>query len=160
VTRIGCTGHQNLSPATRRAVAAAIADVLASETEDELTGLSSLAEGADQIFAFAVLAAGGRLHAVVPSEAYECSFASSFARETYTRLLGLAAGSSTLPFEAPDEDAYLAAGRDVADRCEILIAVWDGQEAAGKGGTGDIVSYARGRGIDVRIVWPDGPRRH
>jgi hypothetical protein len=159
VTRIGCTGHQSLSPATRRHVAAAIADILAAEADAGLTGLTSLAEGADQIFAFAVLAAGGRLHAIIPSEGYEQTFASSLARETFAALRSLAREDTTLPFSEPSEDAYLAAGHEIANRCEILIAVWDGKNAAGKGGTGDIVTYARKRRMDVRVVWPDGASR-
>ena len=159
MTRIGCTGHQGLSAATRRSVAAAIADVLATEVDDDLIGLTSLAEGADQIFAFAVLSAGGHVHAIIPSQDYDQSFASSSARATYAALLGLAGTITTMPFTTPNEEAYLAAGHEVTDCCEILIAVWDGRDAAGRGGTGDIVAYARERGVDVRIVWPDGASR-
>lgn len=159
MTRIGCTGHQRLSLTTRRDVAAAIAAVIAAEADEDLTGLTSLAEGADQLFALVLLAAGGQLHAIIPSQSYEQSFATTSARETYMALRGLASGSTTLPFPAPAEDAYLAAGHKVADSCEILIAVWDGQGAAGKGGTGDIVAYARDRKRDVRIIWPEGASR-
>ena len=160
MTRIGCTGHQSLSPTTRRDVAAAIANILAAEVDGDLTGLTSLAEGADQIFALAVLAAGGRLHAIIPSQEYEQSFGSKSARTTYLALHGLADSATTLPFPKPGEDAYLAAGHEVADGCEILIAVWDGQVAAGRGGTGDIVAYARGQGMEVRVIWPVGASRH
>lgn len=160
MTRVGCTGHQNLSPSTRRDVAAAIATVLADEVDDALVGFSSLAEGADQLFAFAVLAAAGQMHAIIPSQDYEHSFKSTQARDTYTALLKLASDSTTLPFSTPSQDAYLAAGHEVADRCEILLAVWDGEGAAGKGGTGDVVAYARERGLDVRIIWPRGARRN
>lgn len=159
MTRVGCTGHQSLTPATRRAVAAAVSNLIADEDIDGLIGLTSLAEGADQVFAFAVLAAGGQLQAVIPSQRYEHSFTSASARETYSALCALAGSVTILPFPAPDEDAYLAAGRAVADQCQILVAVWDGQEAAGKGGTGDVVTYARERGIDVRVVWPEGASR-
>ncbi|ATW51445.1 hypothetical protein CGZ69_30035 [Streptomyces peucetius subsp. caesius ATCC 27952] len=72
--RIGCTGHQNLSPATRRQVAQAIAEQIALTADDELIGITNLAEGADQLFSFSLLAAGGQLHAVVPSKSYESSF--------------------------------------------------------------------------------------
>lgn len=159
MTRIGCTGHQTLSTSTRRDVAAAVASVLAEDDDDTLVGFTSLAEGADQLFALAVLAAGGQLHAIIPSQEYEQSFTSDLAREMYVALRTLAASNTVLPFSEPNEDAYLAAGHEVADRCEMLIAVWDGKVAAGKGGTGDIVAYARDRGLDVRIVWPNGARR-
>ncbi len=159
MTRIGCTGHQGLTSPTRRNVAVAIADILAVEGEDDLTGLTSLAEGADQIFGFAVLAAGGLLHAIIPSESYEQSFDSSSSRDAYTALRALAGATTILPFSTPDEDAYLAAGHEVVDRCEILVAVWDGKPAAGKGGTGDVVAYARARERDIRVVWPEGASR-
>lgn len=157
--RVGCTGHQSMTPSTRSDVAAAIASVLARQGEDTLIGYTSLAQGADQVFAFAVLAAGGALHAVIPSLGYEQSFTSEEARDTYTALLTLAAETTMLPFAQPCEDAYLAAGHEVANRCDMLVAVWDGQEAVGKGGTGDVVAYARERGLDVQVIWPSGARR-
>lgn len=159
MTHIGCTGHQSIGIATRRDVAAAIAAIFAAACDEELIGLSSLAEGADQLFAFAVLAAGGQLTAVVPCENYERSFQSDRPRAIYRSLLRLATAHTTLQFPAPSEEAFLAAGYEVVNRSEILLAVWDGQAAAGKGGTADIVSYARARGIDVRVVWPAGASR-
>lgn len=157
--RVGCTGHQGLSPSTRRNVAAAVARLLADRGEGSVVGSSSLAEGADQLFAFAVLAAGGQLHAVIPSQGYEGTFQSDQARATYAALLALADDLTTLAFPEPSEDAFLAAGHAIADRCDMLIAVWDGLEAAGKGGTGDVVRYARARRRDVQVVWPAGARR-
>lgn len=159
MTRIGCTGHRNIGPATRRNIAAAITAFLAAEADNELVGLSSLAEGADQLFALAVLAAGGQLQVVIPSQDYERSFQSEQARRIYTALLSLADCSNTLAFDTPSEDAYLAAGHDIADRCDVLLAVWDGRGSAGKGGTADIVAYARERKIDTHVVWPPGAQR-
>jgi hypothetical protein len=148
-----------LSPTTRRDVAAAIAQLLADQEQGPLVGVSSLAEGADQLFAFAVLAAGGQLHAVIPSQGYEQTFATPRARSAYAALLLLAEQTTTMPFAEPSEDAFLAAGHEVADGCDLLIAVWDGRQAAGKGGTGDIVNHARARGREICVVWPDGARR-
>ena len=59
-------------------------------------------------------------------------------------------------------EAYLKNGHVLAERSQILIAVWNGQKAAGKGGTAEIVSYARSRGFSVihihsetgNIYWP------
>jgi hypothetical protein len=144
---------------TRRHVATAVAADLYNFTDDKLIGYTSLAEGADQLFALSVLAAGGELQVVIPSADYESSFQSASARDIYLALLVLATETRTLPFEAPSEDAYLAAGREVADCCDVLLAVWDGESAAGKGGTGDVVAYARSQGVDVRVIWPDGSKR-
>lgn len=156
---VGCTGHQGLNPTTRRLVAAAIANFLASKADDGLLGITSLAEGADQLFAHAILAAGGDLHAIVPSDRYESTFQTGRAMASYVALLSLAENQTVLPFPMPSEDAFLAAGHEVADRSDVLIAVWDGDEAVGRGGTGDVVAYARERGVDVHVVWPPGSRR-
>jgi hypothetical protein len=53
----------------------------------------------------------------------------------------------------------MTAGRTVADRCDLLLAVWDGQPAAGLGGTADVVSHATYRGKSVEVVWPEGSSR-
>jgi hypothetical protein len=42
-----------------------------------------------------------------------------------------------------DEDAYLSAGHRIVDLSEILFAVWNGKPAKGKGGTADVVDYAK-----------------
>ncbi|MFJ1545219.1 hypothetical protein [Streptomyces sp. NPDC088246] len=156
--RIGCTGHQTLSVATRRHVVEAMAAEL-SGLEDEILGVTCLAEGADQAFALAMLASGGRLHVVIPSRDYESSFQNDEARSAYNSLLQLATSRSELAFSTPGEDAYLAAGQEVADQSDILLAVWDGKPAGGKGGTADIVAYARQQGMDVRVIWPPGSTR-
>lgn len=157
--RIGCTGHQILSAATRRDVAKAVAAEIAGAEGENLLGLTCLAEGADQVFAFATLAAGGQLHVVVPSRNYESSFQSNQARAAYDSLLTLAVSRSELDFSSPGEDAYMAAGREVADQSDILLAVWDGKPAGGKGGTADVVAYAQQRGVEVHIIWPLGATR-
>lgn len=160
MTRVGCTGHQRLSPVTRRRVAQEIAAALLRlDGAEPILGLSSLAAGADQCFALAVLAAGGRIHAVLPSEGYEGTFVSHEDRRQYLSLLSLSDEPTTLAFPHPDEDAYLAAGKHVADNCDVLLAIWDGQPAAGRGGTGDIVAYARARGVEVHVIWPEGSTR-
>jgi hypothetical protein len=45
------------------------------------------------------------------------------------------------------------------DLSDLLIAVWDGKEAKGKGGTADIVRYARERDTEVVVLWPPGGSR-
>jgi hypothetical protein len=64
-----------------------------------------------------------------------------------------------LPFVESTEQAHLAAGQAVVDRSERLVAVWDGKPARGIGGTADIVSYARQKGVPVIVLWPEGAMR-
>jgi hypothetical protein len=42
------------------------------------------------------------------------------------------------------------------NRSDRLLAVWDGKPAQGLGGTGDIVAYAKSRGLPTTVIWPEG----
>ena len=156
--RIGLTGHQNIPPQALEYVTRGIDKVL-DNFEDDLVGISSLAAGADQLFASLVLGRGGRLELVSPCRRYEKTFSHPEDLRNFRKLLERAASVETLTFEEPSEEAYLAAGCRVVDLSEMLLAVWDGQPARGKGGTADIVAYARCRATRVEIVWPKGIMR-
>src|ERR1700754_2237755 len=156
MTRIGVTGHQDLPHDAIDYITQGIRGVL--ERRDEVDGYSSLAAGADQIFAAEVLTAGGRLRVVIPSADYTATLGGE-ALVLYNQLLASASETTRLPFAAPGEDAYEAAGRWIATACELLIAVWDGQPARGRGGTADTVAYARALDREVRVIWPEGVTR-
>ena len=40
----------------------------------------------------------------------------------------------------------------MADRCDALIAVWDGEKSRGRGGTAEIVGYAQEKGVPIAWV--------
>ena len=98
MTRVGITGHRDLPEPTCKLVSAAIATHLGRF--DSIDGISSLAEGADQIFAEQVLKAGGALTAVVPSAHYTRSFETIAGDATYRRLHAQAREVIELPFNA------------------------------------------------------------
>lgn len=154
---IGVSGHQNLPDVAHHQAEADIRTLLAQQKKPFI-GMASLAEGADQLFAELVLAAGGKLHAVIPAHRYETTFQGR-ALEHYIWLLGAAEETTCLPFEVPDEPAYHAAGNYIVEHCDLLVAVWDGQPARGLGGTGDAVAYARELGRNVLVSWPPGVQR-
>jgi hypothetical protein len=155
---VGITGHQNLSDRCAELVRAEIDGILA-RLQTPFVGLTSLAAGADQIFADAVLSAGGQLSVVVPSNDIESTFEDPYARARYQILVERAIETTQLPFADPGEEAYWVAGQAVVDRCMLLIAVWDGEPAGGLGGTADVVRYARERGTEVHVIWPEGCTR-
>lgn len=158
MTVVGCTGHQALSDETQRSVAGALFERLASLSPSHLEGVCSLAVGADQIFAAVLLETGGQLHVVIPCANYESTFDTE-GRVRYADLLSRSTSSETLAFPSPTEEAFMAAGRAVADRADLLLAVWDGAPAAGQGGTADVVGYAKDCGKNVEVIWPAGARR-
>jgi hypothetical protein len=155
--RVGVTGHRDLSEATCGLVAAAIAIQL--KRFASIDGISSLAEGADQIFAEQVLRAGGVLTAMIPSAQYARSFGTSAGEAAYGHLRAQAREVIELPFGAPSDEAYLAAGQRVVVLADVLLAVWDGTPSRGVGGTADVVAFAGQRGVPTTVVWPPGSHR-
>ena len=115
--------------------------------------MTCLAAGADQLFAQVILDCHGSFHVIVPCEKYAEAFDKSGGRE-YERLLPQAASTEVLSRTPCSEGTYFAAGKHVVDVSEMMIAVWNGQTAAGLGGTADIVEYARSRGKPYAHVNP------
>lgn len=155
--RIGITGHQGLDPDTESLIEAALAAEIASRAP--VSGISSLAEGADQIFAKEILKRDGALLVVIPSAGYETAFQTSQALDHYRCLKGRSTEIIEMPFSQPTEEAYWAAGRRVVDLADEMFAVWDGKKSGGLGGTGDVVAFARERGVPVTVIWPMGSSR-
>ncbi len=141
--RIGFTGHQRLkSSADWDWVRQEVNSLLASFPKP-LIGICSLAIGADQLFAEAVLQHRGSIEIVVPFPSYESSFAEGADREAYHSSLKKASRVEILERAGTQEEAYFAAGKRVVDLADLVIAVWNGKPAAGPGGTADVVNYAR-----------------
>jgi len=164
--RIGVTGHRKLvpAPALSTAIDQAIDLILerlrpAVRDRCTLVAVSALAEGADRLVAERVLARpGARLEVVLPlPEAdYATDFDAGGSRAEFSELLGSASWRDTVPPQPTREDAYAEAGRVIADRADVTIAIWDGLPAVGKGGTGDVVGYLRAQGRPWVWVAPDG----
>lgn len=117
-----------------------------------ITGYSSLAAGTDQIFADAVLDRGGKLVAVIPIPKY----IDHFQDEALKRFKQLRSVSHIIELNSHKSDnwAFLDAGKWIAREAERIIAVWDGEPAAGAGGTGDVVAYALSLGRLVHHIDP------
>ncbi len=117
--------------------------------------ISALAEGADQWVAAEAAQLGYELQAVLPFQRteYEKDFTEAGVLEEHRRLRKL----STAVFEldgcrAHPGESYLAAGRVLLNQTDLLFAIWDGQDAQGLGGTGQIVREALQRGIPTLWV--------
>lgn len=157
--RIGITGHRILMDAEQiqKGIDDALARIKMAYGGKPLAVLSSLAEGADRMVVEAVLDThDSRLIAVIPFEMDD--YASDFGEEGspsriyFDRLLSCADDVITLPSLPTREEGYEQGGNYVVDNCDVLLAVWDGEEAQGRGGTSEIVARARGQGKPVVIV--------
>lgn len=153
--RLGVTGHQRRDGADWEWVAAEVR-LLIGSLVGPVEAWSSLAIGADQLVARAVLDSGGTIVTVVPGDWYEECF-SSDGLASYRDLVGR--GRTIVLSAMTGEDAFLAAGLNVADNCDLLLAIWDGEAARGKGGTADVVAHAIKAGREVLRIDPITKRR-
>ena len=144
---IGVTGHQQRYGLDWSWTRSAIAEVLNGSGPIE-RALTSLAVGTDQVFAEVAFAQAIKVQAVIPFAGYERCFGGA-GLEAYRRLLSRCDDMIILKRTGSDEEAFLAAGVRVADDSDLLIAVWDGEPAAGLGGTADVVEHALAGGGEV-----------
>jgi hypothetical protein len=151
---VGFTGHRHL--ADPAGAAAAIARALASlckEMPGEWVALSSIAGGADQLFVQQARALGLSWHAILPLSRAE--FARDFTQAEWAAVEeALAAADHVRVIAATGDrkDSYFDCGVETANGADVLLVVWDAEPARGKGGTADVVEYARSIGKPVMIV--------
>jgi hypothetical protein len=120
--------------------------------------VSSLAEGSDQLAVLA-MPRSWALEAILPCarERYLNDFAPANATGGIDRRpqFEAALAQAETILELPNEDdlrlGYERAGEQMLQRCDLLVAVWDGRPAAGRGGTEAIVKAAIEKRIPV--VW-------
>jgi hypothetical protein len=151
--RVGITGHQQLDDLKAWPWVAEVLHAELAKVAPPLVGVTSLAVGADQLFARLVLECDGTIHAVLPFADIERSFSPDHV-PAY-RELAKQATVEVLETPGTDEDAYLAAGQRVVDLSDIVLAVWNGKPAKGKGGTADVVAYAISRGVPLIHIDPE-----
>jgi hypothetical protein len=153
---IGVTGHRWIEETLEltSAIDQVIATILQTYSGRIFTVLSPLAEGADRVVAKRLLRHHGtNLTAILPMplEEYLKDFPSDESKTEFRRLIDQADKTIELPYPTSCEEAYAAAGRYILDYCDLLFAIWDGQVAQGKGGTGEIIRLARERNLP--LVW-------
>jgi hypothetical protein len=180
--RVAVTGHRpgpKLPAKARAAIARTVDRVFQSLSEGlapamgdarwafgasgpELVVVSALAEGADRIVAEAGLRAGADLEVVLPSPRadYELDFSTQTSKARFRGLLSRA--KTVFELDRPGgplsrKRGYEAAGLIMLGHADILIAIWDEGEAAGIGGTANIVGQAVSEGAPVLLISPARP---
>ncbi|MBM3854792.1 MAG: hypothetical protein FJ399_16840, partial [Verrucomicrobia bacterium] len=151
---VGFTGHRQLSDP--RAVERVLGEVLAELRAGngvEWLALSSIAEGADMLFARTALRLGLGWEAVLPLPPAE--FRADFSPEVWREVESLLAEAEhvrAIGDRTAREDSYLDCGMETVNHCDLLLTVWDGEPSRGRGGTAEIVAYAREIGRPVIII--------
>jgi hypothetical protein len=155
---VGVTSHREIAAgdieAVRQKVRAFFAQLSEAYPDLPLLVLSALAEGGDQLVAEEALAIGARLVAPLPlpPDLYVDDFDDVGVRATFEslskraevvllpRLMEMPRHVVGAPGAARDRQ-YAKAGVYIASHCHVLLALWDGNEANGVGGTAQIVHY-------------------
>ncbi|HLZ07149.1 MAG TPA: RyR domain-containing protein, partial [Chloroflexota bacterium] len=156
---VGVSGHRTLAD-TEKLVAGvreAIVRIQSAYGHLPLTAVSMLAEGADRLAVEEILRIDGSQHvAILPFSraefAQEFGPAGSPSRLHFDALLERASEVVELAQSRTIEDGFLRAGHSIVDRCDVLVAIWDGAEAQGRGGTAQVVAYARQQGKPIVVV--------
>jgi hypothetical protein len=151
---VGFTGHRHLADPER--TLKTIREVLAgirSSGAAHWVGLSSIAAGSDLLFAKAALAAGMGWEAILPFSPAE--FRQDFAPDEWNEVeaaLAEAEAVRIIGTRHDREDAYLDCGIETVKHSDVLLALWDGAPARGRGGTAEIIAYARKIGHPLVII--------
>ena len=124
----------------------------------------SLAEGADRYAAQQAIALGYELQCPLPfaRDQYANDFAADASCLEFNRLLDNSETTTAILELDGSRDrateAYLAAGRVVLSQSDVLLAIWNGQDPRGEGGTAQIVAEAGLRNILTIRIDPADPR--
>jgi hypothetical protein len=156
--RIGITGHVHLAASSVPLIQAAL--IRALRRFPGVHGITCLAPGTDQLFVRAVRAVGGTYEVILPTRRCADRRNSRLRGRTMKRILDRASAVSYTEPKRRDQPPFVAASHELLNRCDHLIAVWDGHRSGVPGGTADTVERARQLAIPTTIVWPDGARRN
>jgi hypothetical protein len=155
--RIGVTGHRVLpaDPTFLDRTRLAVDDAAALAADNgQVTVVSALAEGADRLVASEVLdRPGATLEVVLPTtpDEYEGDFVEAESRDEFRLLLHRAKSVTVVPAAGSRTANFERAGHAMLDQIDVLLALWDGKPARGRGGTAEIVKRAQKLGLPV--VW-------
>ena len=150
---VGFTGHRELrDPARIKVALRQVLQELKQKCDGRLLTFSSIANGADALFADESIALKLPWKAVLPfPKKFYLESVAEEERHVINSYTEKAYAVETMPLSVQQEDLYLNCGIRTVDDCDVLVAVWDGEPARGKGGTADVVAYARQ--INKQVIW-------
>ena len=157
--KIAITGHRNLLNEDEVSKNIALGLQYFQSIDKDLQAISALAVGADTIFAQEANELNIPIRYILPFElrVYEEDF-STTQRKILHNLLAqnqqqyeVVSSLKDTKLETRNE-AYLVVGKRLVDECDIVLVVWNGEDAQGTGGTGDVVAYARTQNKPVHII--------
>jgi hypothetical protein len=149
---LGITGHQDLQSFNVNWILQELNNFISKNNIHK--GISSLAIGADQLFASELKRKKIHYDVIIPCASYASTFKTKKDLELFLSLLNSAENSTILNFQEPSEIAFYTAGTEIIKQSSTIMAIWDGKKAKGLGGTGDIVKEALENNIPVYHINP------
>ncbi len=150
---VGFTGHRKIAdPGLAATAIRGALQKIRDRSGRPLSVVSSAASGGDTLFAEAAIEQNLPWTALLPFPRED--FRRDFSPDEWKlaeRLLTFAVQEAVEPPGAERKDAYLACGVRTVENCDVLVAWWDGEDPSGKGGTGEVVAYARDQ--HKPVVW-------
>jgi len=158
VIKIAISGHRRFSEKEqlRVAIHKVLREIIRKNPGDEIWLYSPLAEGADQLTASTGLEFP-EIELVVPmplsQEEYFKDFLTEEGKQEFHTLLGKAKKVVDLPATQDHKLAYQQLGEYLVKECDVLVALWDGEDGKDRGGTGEVVEKARVSGRKVYWIY-------
>ncbi|KJS03958.1 MAG: hypothetical protein VR73_16035 [Gammaproteobacteria bacterium BRH_c0] len=150
---VGFTGHRALKEPDMVSGAINRELVKLHSGYGNLAIISSAASGSDTLFLAEAEKLGFPLQIVLPFPPDQ--FMKDFSNDEWARvtpLLDQAIHIQETVWTNRRDEAYFDAGVSTVDGCDILLAVWNEGSAAGRGGTGDVIAYAKHLGKPIIVI--------
>jgi hypothetical protein len=151
---VGFTGHRRVE--NEEKAAQVLGETIASlrrELGGDIIGRSSIASGADTLFAEACRSAKIPWIALLPFP--EAEFKKDFTDGDWKRAKALLDQAERVEVSSETAErpaGYLDCGLATVDGADLVVAVWDGKPSRGAGGTAQIVEHARRVGKPLLII--------
>ena len=151
-TTIGVTGHRDIIQTEQLKQDLKEFFINLYNSNQETTLLSPLADGADRLVADIYLEIfRQKAHLIVPMPFNQERYMEDFDTQSQKEFLNyLQIADDVFEVKKTQGCNYKSVGVFVADKSDILLALWDGTFNAKSGGTGDIVEYAKEK--EKRVV--------
>jgi hypothetical protein len=153
ILAIGFTGHRKLLDEDKcAATIRGVLDEWRTKTSGVVYGVSSIAAGGDLLFAESCIALNLPIRIMLPSPLE--TFREDFDDPTWQRAERVMAGALSVEVVGVSQDLterYYECGVEMIRQSQLLIALWDGEESRGMGGTADMFNFAKEQGCP--IVW-------
>lgn len=159
---IGVTGHRSISTGRilEESIHTVFLDLIQENPLFDINLVNPLAEGSDQLIA-SIAQEFPSIRMIVPlpfpEKRYLQDFMKPEGKSTFYKFLESAKDAFVLPDQTETGNAYRRLGEFLVDRCDRLIAIWDGYFSDKPGGTGEVVKLwiATGKPM-IWIYAPNG----